>query len=196
MIKIKIGDESSPLEADSVDGDGDPVATIRLNVRKDLNGNYMVFDHGDIDIVIRISDNKILTFPKEKTKNTDIVYDAQNRLINYLVQNGVADPETAKGGPILGCMEVEYYHEGVSEDINASQVVLFTLGKFIEEERPYYMFRQAQEEAELERLYDPDEDYSTELGEVPHGEFKGSIPQRIDNWGANYGIYESENKEK
>ena len=57
----------------------DAVVRLELDVRKSLNGDLMIFDHGDIDIVLSTRTNKITTFPKE-TLN-DLVYGAQNRLV-------------------------------------------------------------------------------------------------------------------
>ena len=69
-IKIKIGKskpEPKPIER-----------TFELKIRKSLDGNLMIFDHADIDIVIMPTQNKILTMPKETM--TDAAYGAQNRL--------------------------------------------------------------------------------------------------------------------
>ena len=58
-ITIKKGEESA-------------VVTLEMNIRKALNGDLMIFDHGDIDIVLSSGTNKIVAFPKE-TMN-DLVY--------------------------------------------------------------------------------------------------------------------------
>jgi hypothetical protein len=42
----------------------------------------MIFDHGDIDIVLSPSTNKVVAFPKETM--SDMVYGAQNRLMTQL----------------------------------------------------------------------------------------------------------------
>lgn len=64
------------------------------------------------------------------------------------------------------------------------------IGKFIEEERPYFIFRQAQEEIDLERYGDPDDEHSTELGEVPQSGQKGTIYPNDFPSGANYRTYQ------
>ena len=66
-ISIKIG--SAAAESKVV---------LELDIRKSVAGDLMIFDHGDIDIVLSPSKNKIVVFPKE-TMN-DLVYGAQNRL--------------------------------------------------------------------------------------------------------------------
>ena len=65
-IKVKIG---KGAEAASV--------RLEMDIRKSVAGDLMIFDHGDIDIVVSTTQNKVLAFPKE-TMN-DLVYGAQNR---------------------------------------------------------------------------------------------------------------------
>jgi len=67
---------------------------------------------------------------------------------------------------------------------------LFTIGKWISEEKPLMQLETYYEEEWLENLTKPDEDESTELGEVPHAEEKGSIkPGRVRRYLAGYGYY-------
>ena len=53
--------------------------------------------------------------------------------------------------------------------------MFLSIAKFIEEERPYFMYEKRYEEQEIDRLTDPDAEDSTELGDVPHDDNKGSI---------------------
>ena len=69
-IKIRIG---KPAQEATV--------RLELDVRKSLNGDLMIFDHADIDIVLSSSKNKIVAFPKDILN--DMVYGAQNRLFAY-----------------------------------------------------------------------------------------------------------------
>ena len=56
-IEIKI--ETSPEELGEEEK---PVqTTLSLNARKSLDGNIMIFDHQDIDIVVMPEKNKIIT---------------------------------------------------------------------------------------------------------------------------------------
>ena len=36
--------------------------TLELNIRKSLSGDLMIFDHGDIDIVLSTGNNKVIAF--------------------------------------------------------------------------------------------------------------------------------------
>lgn len=183
-VKVKI---YHPDEKES-----EPQSFIKLDIRRNLKGEYMIFDHADTNIVVSPAEHKIIAMPKNEIENTDIVYDAQNRLFKYLTKMGVIDPKTVEGGELYGTMEADYYES--DQNPNATQVAIFMVGKFIEEERPYFIFRQAQEEIELERYADPDDEYTTELGEVPHAAQKGSIYPNDFPSGANYRVFESKIK--
>jgi len=178
-LKVTIKGPETPSE---------PQSSISIEMRRNLGGDYMIFDHTDIDIVVKPGSNTVLTLPKSEVESTDTVYDAQNRLFKFLVKKGVVDPTTVEGGDLYGTIEGSYYES--EEKPNSTQVAIFTIGKFIEEERPFFMFRQAQEEIELERMADPDDEYSTELGEVPHAMQKGTIYANDFPSGANYRTYE------
>ena len=73
---------------------------LELNIRKALNGDLMIFDHGDIDIVLSPDGNKIVTFAKENMSDT--VYGAQNRLFTFLRKKGVIVPESVQAGNVYG----------------------------------------------------------------------------------------------
>ena len=60
----------------------DPKITFELNARKALNGDIMIFDHTDIDIVILTEKKKIIAFAKDIM--SDVVYGAENRLFEFL----------------------------------------------------------------------------------------------------------------
>ena len=58
-----------------------------MDIRKSLSGDLMIFDHGDIDIILSSAQNKVIAFPKEVA--SDYVYGAQNRLFTYLKKRGL-----------------------------------------------------------------------------------------------------------
>ena len=39
--------------------------TLELDMRKSMNGDLMIFDHGDVDIIISTKKNKVVVFPKD-----------------------------------------------------------------------------------------------------------------------------------
>ena len=148
-----------------------PQASVDLQIRKTLEGNLLITDHEDIDIVLLPAQNKIMALPKEHM--SEDVYVTQNRLFDFLVKKGVIMPETIQGGNIYGAMEARL---PVNDKLDVNQVGLFVINKFIEEERPYFMSEKTFEKQQEAHYVDPDEEDSTELGEVPHAAQKGSMP--------------------
>jgi len=148
------------------------LVTLEMDVRRSLDGDLMIFEHGDIDIVLSSSKNKIIAFPKEQI--TDYVYGAQNRLFAFLRKRGVVVAESIRGGSFYGSFEAAL-QKPLNEDISAAKVALVNINEFIEEERPYFEAMDVFV-AETESEYtDPDKADSTELGEVPQAAEKGSM---------------------
>ena len=149
-----------------------PTVTLELDIRKSLSGDLMIFDHGDIDIVLSGKDKKITAFPKQTM--TDFTYGAQNRLFAYLARKGIVIPESIQGGSYYGAMEAQL-QEAADGKLNAAKFALVSIEKFITEERPYFEQVEAIVSMDDQHNIHPDKEYSTELGEVPQAEEKGSI---------------------
>ena len=145
-------------------------ATVHLQARKTLDGNLMILDHADMDIVMMPSQAKVVTFAKNNFM--DLAYNAQDRLFKFLGRKGVILPESVRGGNVYGSVEAKYPES--SKYADSFQSTLFMISKFIDEERPYMEAIEAYDDLGDERLLEPDEDSSTELGKVPHEETKGT----------------------
>jgi|TARA_R110002126_G_scaffold4543_2_gene23989 hypothetical protein len=148
------------------------LVTLEMDVRKSLSGDLMIFDHGDIDIVLSTSNNKIIVFPKEVLN--DYVYGAQNRLFTFLKKRGVVIPESIRAGSFYGSFEATM-QTPINEQTSAAKITLVNISEFINDERPYF---EAMETyiADVESDYtDPDKEKSTELGDVPQSSEKGSM---------------------
>ena len=74
-IKIVITDEGRKVEK------------ILLNARKTIDGNIIISDHPDMNILIIPAKNKIVALPKGELD--DELYDSQKRLFDYLFKKGV-----------------------------------------------------------------------------------------------------------
>tara|TARA_Y100000034_G_scaffold17965_1_gene19813 strand:- start:231 stop:776 length:546 start_codon:yes stop_codon:yes gene_type:complete len=160
-IVIKVGEEANEKKV-----------TLELNMRKSLNGDLMIFDHGDIDIVLSPTKKKIVAFPKE-TMN-DLVYGAQNRLFSFLHKRGIVMPESIQGGSFFGSFEATM-ETSVNENISTPKLALINISNFITEERPYFEHTEAIVSMTDDELIHPDKEDSTELGEVPQAAEQGSI---------------------
>ena len=89
-----------------------------------------------------------------------------------LTKKGVVDPASVRSGNVYGSMEAAYVAESYNGS-DSTEVVVFDIGKFIEEEKAYFEYDSRHEEEITDMLTQPSD--STELGKVPHEDKKGSI---------------------
>ena len=162
-VIIKIGKEANAKKV-----------RLELDLRKALTGDLMIFDHGDIDIVLSPEKNKVTVFPKDTM--TDLVYGAQNRLFAHLRKRGIVVAETIQAGAFYGSIEGTL-EESKIEDASSAKLALINISNFIEEERPYFEQTEAIVSMADDELLHPDKADSTELGEVPQEVEQGSIRQ-------------------
>ena len=79
-INIKIGKaEDAPQASEEPKA---PPITMSLDIRKTMDGNLIISDHNDVDVVIMPQKKKIVAFPKEIQNY--LVYYTQDRLFRYL----------------------------------------------------------------------------------------------------------------
>ena len=145
----------------------------KLNMRRALNGDYMIFDHADIDIVIQPKQNKVVAFAKDTM--SEVVYGAENRLFEHLKSKGVVQYDSIQGGNVYGSLEGTVLKMVEGEKLDSIDYLLFEVSRWMDTERPYFESVKAHDEMMDDALLDPEDKYSTELGEVPHEEEKGSI---------------------
>lgn len=159
MLKITIKDKTTGLQKE-------------LMIKKTLSGDYMLTEHPDLDIVVMPSKYKILAMAKED--QSDQVYNIQEKLFNYMVKRGIVLPDSVTSGNVYGSLQGAYPQQSPGgEDV--LQVVVMNLANFIEDERPIVASEKEFEEKMEKALLEPSVEDSTELGEVPQEEFKGSI---------------------
>ena len=143
-----------------------------LKIRKSLDGNLLIYDLEDLDIVVDQNKGKIVAFATDG-KADDRAYDAQNRFFKFLVKKGVIDPSSVHSGNIFGTLEGKIV-EPKDTNLNKYDIVLLVLDKWIEKEKPSDIYKKAVHDKRDEELTDPDDDESTPLGKVPHQDTKGS----------------------
>ena len=160
MLKIKVGATPEYIK--------EFIET--LEIKKSLGGHLMIFNHQDINVVVKIRERKIIAYSKGSF--SDIVYNTQNRFFNFLTENGVIEPESIRGSNVFGALLAEYPQ---NEDIkNLSEVVLYNIALFMLDETNYMEQVKKVEMEREEDLLDPSDENSTELGEVPQETTKGS----------------------
>ena len=168
-IKVKV-DKSQNINVDVVKSN--PKISFKLEARKALNGDIMIFDHADIDIIILTEKKKIVAFAKEIM--SDIVYGAESRLFEFLRKKGIVAYDSIQGGNVYGSLEAKI-HE--SKELDPIKVTLMNVSKWMDTERPYFESLKAHDDMMNDAILQPDAEHATELGEVPHEEEKGSILQ-------------------
>ena len=178
-INVKIASSESEPEKQqetikiNVVDDHRELLEFKLNVRRALNGDLLIFDHSDIDIVIMMEKKKIIAFAKDLM--SEVVYGAENRLFEYLKKQGVVAFDSIQGGNVYGSLEATILD---SEELDSVKASLYEISRWMNKEKPYSESVETYDEMMDDLLLDPDEDNSTELGEVPHEDEKGSIKQR------------------
>ena len=136
-----------------------PVPQISLQLRKSLDGDFMIFDHMDIDIVVMPEKKKVLALAKETY--SDEVYSTQDRLFQHLSRKGVIKSDTVQGGNVYGSLQGAII-ESADESVDSVQVVLYSIHGWLEGEKPYFESIRSHEEREVEELTEPSPEDSTD----------------------------------
>jgi len=143
-----------------------------LNMRKALNGDLMIFDHKDIDIIVMSEKKKVVAFAKDLM--SEVVYGAESRLMEHLRKTGIIQYDSIQGGNVYGSLEGKIHDSTDRDSINSA---LYQISEWMESEAPYMEATMGHEDDLEDAMLEPDAQHSTELGEVPHEEEKGSIRQ-------------------
>ena len=143
---------------------------VKLNIRKTLDNNIVIYDHPLIDIVIIPSKNKIFTIPKDEI--TSDTYSAQNRYFKFLDKKGVLIKGTVRSGAIINSLESFY---PPNDKIDVMQVIILLTKRFLEKEMEFIDIAKNYEENVEDMFVNPDEEDTTELGEVPQKPRKGHV---------------------
>ena len=101
---------------------------LEIDLRRAINGDLMIFDHGDIDIVLSPSKNKVIVFPKDTM--SDLVYGAQNRLFAHLRKKGLVIAESIQAGAFYGSLEASLEKPRLEENSSA-KLALINISNFI-----------------------------------------------------------------
>ena len=141
--------------------------------REALNGDIMIFEHKDIDIVLMQEKKKIVAFAKEMLN--DNVYGAEKRLFDHLRKAGIIQYDSIQGGNIYGSMEASVLDSKKQDPMKSA---LLQISEWCKSEKPNSDFLESHDDMMQDNILNPDDEHATELGEVPHEEEKGSILQK------------------
>jgi len=143
-----------------------------LNVREALNGDFLIFDHNDIDIVVLKQQRKIVAFAKDLM--TEVVYGAQARLFDHLRKKGIITYDSVQGGNIYGSMEATIIN---SKEFDIYEASVIMVAEWIGVEKPMMDDARKYDDMLEDHFANPEDSETTELGEVPHEQEKGSMNQ-------------------
>ena len=146
--------------------------TIKVKARRTLDGNIIVSDHPDIDIVIMPDKMRIITFSKENFD--DHIYQTQDRLMKYLTKKGTLVFDSIAAGNVYGSLEAKIIKP--AQEMPIDDLMLMLVSKWIDSEKPSVIYQQAVADAYTDSVTEPNDKESTELGKVAAAQEKGSVP--------------------
>ena len=158
-------------------------STIELNLRRALNGDYLIYDHPLFDIVIMPKKNKVVTFRKKEPKTDP--YPSQDKYFDYLMRLGMVVQDSVQGGNVYGSLEAIY---PINDKVDTIQALLLATYNFLKEELKFFDAIDEYEEEYEDSLLEPSPQDSTELGEVPQADTKGSLDPNLLPYGLIYRI--------
>ena len=164
-LKIKINDK--------------PIEKILLKAKKTIDGNIIVSDHPEINIMILTAKNKIVSLPKDELD--DELYDTQKRLFDYLVSQGVVDYTTVQDGNIFMSREATIPDAAGKGD--KIQYCLYAVSNFMDKDLPFYKNMETFEKEVESHLLTPEVDEYTEFDPSRHSDVKGTLPPRFIKYG-------------
>jgi len=173
-VRVIIGDQAKEEKASPV------AAKIELIIRRTMDGDYMIMDHADVDIIIMPKKMKVVAFPKDLM--SDMIYGTENRMFKFLANKGLIEIGSVQAGSIYGSLEARLLK---SDNFDTVKMTILNLQKWMDEERPYFEFVEKFEDMISDRFVDPNDEESTELGEIPHGDKKGALqpmPGNAHHW--------------
>lgn len=156
---------------------------INLQARRTIDGNILILDHEDMDIVIVSDKNKCITFPKSNM--SDKVYAAQDRMFRFLATKGLVNRSTIRGGNVFGAIEADMLESSIP-GVDRNQAFLFCLQEYITDERPYFKKADEYDDDRLDAMLRPTPEDSTELGDVAQSAKKGSHGHTRGPYGFQY----------
>ncbi len=165
-LKIKIADK--------------PIEKILLKARKTIDGNIIVPDHPDMDIMIVPAKNKVVSLPKADLD--DELYDSQKRLFDFLTRRGVVDFSTVQDGNLFMTREATI-PEVVGGEGDKIQYCLYAVSNFIDKELPFYNNMKEFEKEVEQNLLEPEVDEYTEFDPNRQSDVKGTMPPRFIKYG-------------
>ena len=115
-----------------------------MDIRQTLGGDYVIYDHPDIDIVIMPKLKKVVAFPKDKI--SELTYDTESKY-RLIILTRRSARDSVQGGNVYASLQglfetpvqpktKQRQKRHLLSLLNPLQPVLFSIAEFIEDERP------------------------------------------------------------
>jgi len=156
------------------------IERVLLKARKTIDGNIIVADHPEIDIMILPAQNKIVAIAKEQLD--DEVYETQERLFRFLVSRGVIEYDSIQAGNLFMSLEAKIPKAKEGDKV---QYLLYSISEFMEKDLPFYQ-DQKEFEKEMEKSLlepEPDEYTDYETATATHKDRKGTLRPQMRPYG-------------
>ena len=152
-----------------------PIFTVKLNARKTLDNNVIVYDNRFFNVVLIPFKNKIITMPKQNV-NRD-TYPMQNDFLTFLQDKGALVFGSIRSGSTFRSLEAFY---AVNDDVDVLQVILLLTKSYIKLHGHDYTTLDDYLEDVEDMYVEPPADETTPYGKVPQKPTKGSLPDVYD----------------
>ena len=157
--------------------------TVAFEARRSVSGDLMIYDHDLIDIVVSKEGLKVTTFPK--TDNKTESYLVQESLLYHLSKSGILRRSSIRSGSFYSSLEGDILESAI-EGVSSYQSALLEIYNFLQEEKPNVDARKLYSKDLQQYFLDPSEEDTTDLGEVPHKEKKGTMDHQMRPYGYQY----------
>ncbi len=154
-----------------------PMFSVKLNARKTLDNNIIIYDNRFFNIILIPFKNKVITMPKQHV-NRD-TYPMQNDYLTFLQEKGALVLGSIRSGATFRSLEGFY---PVNEDVDVLQVILLLTKSYIEEHGGDFTALDDYLEDVEDMYVDPPKDETTPYGKVPQEPTKGTLPDGSDQF--------------
>ena len=175
MLKINIVKSDQQSE--------DVVETVTFEARRSVSGDLMIYDHDLMDIVVSKEGLKVTTFPKKEDQEE--AYTVQESLLYHLSKSGILRKSSIRSGSFYSSLEGDIFESAI-EGVSSYQSALLEIYNFLQDEKPNIDARELYTRDLQQYFLDPEDEDTTELGEVPHDEKKGSMDHQVRSYGYQY----------
>jgi len=152
-----------------------PIFTVKLNARKTLDNNVIIYDNRFFNVVLIPFKNKIITMPKQDT-NRD-TYPMQNDFLTFLQDKGALVFGSIRSGSTFRSLEAFY---AVNDEVDVLQVIMLLTKSYIELHGHDYTTLDDYLDDVEDMYIEPPADETTPYGKVPQDPTKGTLPAVYD----------------